>query len=205
MHTVPSVRQILSATVVSVSLLSSVAAIAQTAPARIRATINKITGDNVDVTDIGGKNMTLKLAPDVGFLSVDNAAITDIKTDSFIGTAAIPLPDGTLKAMEVTVFPPGMKPGEGHYPWDLGDNSTMTNGTVGDVVVTSGRTITVKYAKGEKKIMIPENAPIVRLAPSDRTLLVAGAHAIFFMSKAADGSPLVARAAIGRGGVVPPM
>ncbi|WP_394780105.1 hypothetical protein [Undibacterium sp.] len=205
MNTIPSVRQLLSAAVVSVSLVSSVSAIAQAAPARIRATINKISGDSVDVTDIGGKNMTLKLAPDVGFLSVDNAAITDIKADSFIGTAAIPLPDGTLKALEVTVFPPGMKPAEGHYQWDLGSDSSMTNGTVGDVVIAKGRTITVKYKNGEQKILVPENAPIVRLAPADHSLLVVGAHAIFFMSKAADGSPVAARAAIGRGGVVPPM
>lgn len=172
---------------------------------RVRATIDKVNADNLEVSAKGGKKMTLKLAPDLMLFSVSHAAIGDIKSDSFIGTAAVPLPDGSLKALEVHVFPAGMKAGEGHYAWDLGKNSSMTNGTVGDVVVTSGRTITVKYPDGEKKIVVPADVPIVSLDKGDRSLLVPGAHGVFFVSKAADGSDAVKRASVGKDGVVPPM
>ena len=172
---------------------------------RVRATIEKVTADTLEVKTKAGKKLTLKLSPDLAVMSVSHAAITDIKSDSFIGSAAIPLPDGTLKALEVTVFPAGMKSGEGHYAWDLGKKSTMTNGTVGDVVVTSGRTITVKYPDGEKKIVVPADVPIVSLNKADRSLLVAGAHGVFVVTKAPDGSEVVGRALVGINGVVPPM
>ena len=46
-----------------------------------------------------------------------------------------PLPDGTQKAVEVHVFEESLRvTGEGHYPWDLMPNSTMTNGVVAQQV-----------------------------------------------------------------------
>jgi hypothetical protein len=36
-------------------------------------------------------------------------------------------------------------------------------------------------------------------------LLAPGAHGVFFVSKAADGSDVVKRASVGKDGVVPPM
>ena len=81
----------------------------------------------------------------------------------------------------------------------------MTNGTVGDVVVTQGRVLTVKYQGGEKKITVPADVPIVSLEKGDRSLLVPGAHGIFFLKKGADGKSDVAHATIGKNGLVPPM
>ncbi|PUA17849.1 hypothetical protein [Glaciimonas sp. PCH181] len=209
MTTAQFLRRLVPALAASTFLAYGSLAIAQTAatttPVRVRATIEKVNADNLEVSTRAGKKLTLKLAPDLILLSVSHAAITDIKSDSFIGSAAIPQADGSLKALEVTVFPPGMKSGEGHYAWDLGKKSTMTNGTVGDVVVTSGRTITVKYPDGEKKIVVPADVPIVSLNKGDRSLLVPGAHAVFVVNKAADGSDVVGRALVGVKGVVPPM
>ncbi len=55
----------------------------------------------------------------------------------------------------------------------------MTNGTVGDLVVSHGRTMTVKYSSGgEKKIVVPDDVPIVSLEPADSSLLMAGAHVV---------------------------
>ena len=201
-----SLKQVVSALVVTSTLAaSSMALAAADAPARVRGTISKISGDTIDVKVRGGKDVVLTLDPAANFLTADHAAITDIKSDSFIGTAAVPQADGTLKALEVTVFPAGMKPGEGHYPWDLGPKSTMTNGTVGDVVVAQGRTITVKYPNGEKKILVPTDVPVVLIGKSDRSALVTGAHAVFFLKKSANGSAVVGNVIVGKGSVVPPM
>jgi len=212
MKTSQLLRRLVPVLAASTLLAYGAAASAQTAaaaapatPVRVRATIDKVNTDSLEVSAKGGKKMTLKLAPDLMLFAVSHAAISDIKSDSFIGSAAVPLPDGSLKALEVHVFPAGMKVGEGSYAWDLGKNSSMTNGTVGDVVVTSGRTITVKYPQGEKKIVVPADVPIVSLEKGDRSLLVPGAHGVFFVSKAADGSDVVGRASIGKNGVVPPM
>ena len=137
--------------------------------------------------------------------AVTQGTIADVKPNSFVGSAAIPQPDGTLKALEVTVFPPGLKSGEGNYPWDLGRNSQMTNGTVGSVVGTRDSTVTVKYPNGEKRIVIPADVPVVQLAMGDRSLLVPGAHVVLFVTRAPDGTQVLQRALVGKNGLVPPM
>ena len=198
-------RSLISA-VATVSLVAGGApAQAPAAPVRLRGTVEKISGDSIDIK-AKGKTATYKIAPDATFMAVGHTDIAAIKSDSFIGTTAIPQADGTLKALEVHVFPAGMKSGEGHYAWDIGGaKSTMTNGTVGSVVVSSGRTITVKYPNGEKKVVVPADVPVVSLEKGDRSLLVPGAHGVFFMTKAADGSEVVGRGAVGKGDVEPPM
>jgi hypothetical protein len=190
------------------SLTLSGAAFAQTTPpARIRATIEKIDGNVLTLKPRSGADVMVTLTPDVKVVGVTKAQITDIKSGSFIGSAAIPQPDGTLKALEVTVFPPAMAgTGEGSYAWDQGPTSSMTNGTVGDLVVSAGRIMTVKYnGSGEKKIFVPEDVPIVSLEPVDRSMLTVGAHVIVVPTKGADGKLTASRINVGEHGIVPPM
>ena len=56
----------------------------------------------------------------------------------------MPQPDGSLNAVEVHIFPESMRgTGEGHYPWDLRPQSTMTNANVEQIVsAVDGRTLT---------------------------------------------------------------
>lgn len=177
------------------------------APARLRATIDSVDGSTLNLKARDGHMVKVVLTPDVKVVGVSKAQLSDIKSGTFIGSAAIPQPDGTLKALEVTVFPASMNgTGEGNYAWDLGNNSTMTNGTVGDLVVSSGRTMTVKYkGGGEKKITVPEDVPIVMLEPADKSLIKAGAHVLVVPTKAADGTLTASRINVGENGTVPPM
>lgn len=199
------------AAVAGLSLIAS-AVHAQPAPAptRIRGTIAKIDGDTMTVKPRNGADVIVTLTGDVKIVGVKKGQLADIEKGSFIGSATIPQSDGTQKALEVTVFPPSMKgAGEGSYGWDLGANSTMTNGTVGDLVVASGRFMTVHYngnGVGEKKIVVPEDVPIVILNPdASKALLTVGAHIIVVPTKAADGMLSANRVSVGENGIVPPM
>jgi hypothetical protein len=52
--------------------------------------------------------------------------------------------------------------GEGHYPWDLRPQSTMTNANVEQVgAIVDGRTLTLKYKGGQMEIFVPADTPIV--------------------------------------------
>jgi hypothetical protein len=95
--------------------------------------------------------------------------------------------------------------GAGNRAWDLGGNSSMTNGTVGDVMVSNGRTITVKYPDGEKKIVVPDDVPIVSLGPGDRSLLVPGAHVVMSARRNPDGVLVAISISAGKNGLTPPM
>lgn len=173
---------------------------------RIRAVIDAINGNSLQVTSRGGDKLSIRLPAGLSVTAIVRAQITDIRSGSYIGTAAIPQPDGTLRALEVQVFPERMRGvGEGSRPYDLRPHSTMTDGTAGDVVGTQGRTLTLHYKGGEKQLIVPDNAPIITYEPGTRAMLVPGAHVIVTTANDASGALTAMRVAVGKNGLTPPM
>ena len=109
---------------------------------------------------------------------VSKATLADVKPGAFIGVGAMPQPDGSQRAIQVTVFAEVQRgAGEGHRPWDARPNSTMTNGTVDQTVAgVDGQVVMVKYKDGEKKIVVPPDAVILAYAVGDKAELKPGAH-----------------------------
>lgn len=119
----------------------------------------------------------------------------------------MPEPDGSQRALAIHIFPEAMRGvGEGHRPWDLRPNSTMTNAAVDSTVSSiDGQVLVVKYKDGEKKVVVPPNTPIVSYANGDRAELKAGAQVIVMAAtRKPDGSLEANRINVGRG-VTPPM
>ena len=161
----------------------------------------------MDVVVRDGGTVHVVLPPTMRTTYVTTAKLTDIQPGSYIGAAAAPQPDGTLRALEVHVFPPSMRgAGEGFRPYDLeGGGSTMTNGTVGSLVVTTGRVATVKYGNEEKKVLIPDDIPVVSFEPTDRAALKQGARVVVNGQRGADGAVTAVAVNIGKDGLTPPM
>jgi hypothetical protein len=177
----------------------------QPAAQRVRGTIGQLEGNVLTVSSRDGGELKITLTGDVQVVAVVKASLEDIKPSSFIGSAAMPQPDGSQKALEVHIFPEAMRgTGEGHRPYTV-PNSTMTNGTVGDAVTgVDGHTLTVKYAGGEKKIVVPPGVPIVRYEIGKKDELKPGAAiTILAAVKQPDGTLQTARVNVGRDGVVP--
>jgi len=172
---------------------------------RIRGTIEKVDGNTVVVKPANGADVTLTLTANAVIVGVVKASLADIKAGSFVGSAAMPQADGSQKALEVHIFAESQRgTGEGHRPFTI-PNSTMTNGTVGDMVTaTDGGTLTVKYKEGEKKIVVPPGVPIVRYEVGDRSELKPGVHITALNAvKKQDGSIEAPRLNVGRDGLVP--
>lgn len=177
-------------------------------PVRVRGEIVKLEGNVLHVKDRKGTAVAVKLAPNFGVSELRKAEFAEIKDGTYVGTAAMPQKDGSLKAIEVLIFPAALKgTGEGHRPWDLMPESTMTNATVDGVATAgAGRTLKLKYKGGEKTVTVPPEAPIVALGPGNPALLKPGAHVfIAAATKGADGSLTAARVTVGKDGLVPPM
>ena len=199
-------------------LVSTPWALAQTpAPAnptvRVRATIEKIDADSITVKDRRGEVITLVRPADMAVSEVFPIALTDIKTGSYVGTAAMPQPDGSQLALEVLVFPEAARgTGEGHFPWDLQPQSTMTNATVADLAaapssIPGGQLLRLKYKDGEKVVIVPPNTPVVSFKPGkddEKALLVPGAK-VMITAQENDGKPTAVRVIVGRNGFAPPM
>jgi hypothetical protein len=181
-------------------------ALAQQAPARVRGVVDSVDANELLVTTRAGEKVTMKLAPDARATFIAPIAIDAIKPGSFIGTAAVSQPDGTLKALEIQVFPEAMRGvGEGHHPWDLGADSSMTNGTVGDLKVSNGRYLTLTYKGGEQKVFVPPNAPIITYEKATMADVKKGDHVIVTATHNADETLTATRIGVGKDGLVPPM
>lgn len=175
-------------------------------PVRYRATIDAVDTGSIGLTTRTGQSVTMALTSETVILSIVPIKLEDIKPGSFIGSAAMPLADGTQRALEVHVFPEAMRgTGEGHRPFDLQPSSTMTNGTVGAVTGSVGRTLTVTYQDGEKTIVVPPDTPVVTYEPGSRALLVPGAHVIVMGFESTGGQLSATRISVGKNGLVPPM
>jgi Domain of unknown function (DUF5666) len=148
-------------------LLVASAAIAQAPPvARVRATIESVDGAMLTAKSRDGAELKIKLADNAAVNEVVKASLADIKPNSFVAVTGMPQPDGSQKAVAVVIFPEALRGvGEGHRPWDLEANSTMTNATVdNEVAGVDGQTLTVKYKDGEQKIQVTPTATITTFA-----------------------------------------
>jgi hypothetical protein len=191
----------------ALAITLGVSAFAQ-APVRLRASIERVDQGSITVKERSGEIITLVVPANLVVSEVYPIDITNIKPGSYIGSAAMLQPDGTLKALEVLVFPETSRgAGEGHRGWDLQPQSTMTNATVEELLVVSGnasRTLKLKYKDGEKTLTVPTDVPIVTLKPGDTSLLVVGAK-LFITAEIRDGKPTAIRITAGRNGFEPPM
>ena len=190
------------------ALCCAIAVSAQTATPnlRLRGTIEKVDATSIVLKERDGRIMTLAFAET---LSVSEALPIDpasIQSGTFVGTAAVANPDGSLSALEVLVFPEAMRgTGEGHSNWDLQPGATMTNATVAAVAPgTTGRRMTLRYKDGEKTIVVPDGVPVVTLKPADRSLLMTGAR-VLVTAQNREGKLVALRVTAGRDGFTPPM
>ncbi len=175
---------------------------------RVRGAIEKLEGNVLTVKTREGPVVAIKLADNFGVGGLISAKLEDIKQNTYVGIAALPQPDGKLRALEVLIFPEAMRgTSEGHFVWDLVPESTMTNATVTESVLrTENNTLVVKYKDGEKTVIVPPNAPIVTAVPADKSDLKAGAK-IFIAAaiRQPDGTLTAMRVTVGLNGLTPPM
>ena len=177
---------------------------------RLHGTIAAVDGPAIVVnTGTGTTRVVLSEKPRVNL--EEPADLAGIKAGDFVGSGAVPQPDGTQRAVEVHIFAESMRgTGEGFRPWTGAANGTMTNATVHDVAAAtvegvSGRVLTLTYSGGQQKLFVPPGTPVVRFTPGDRALLAPGAHVSVNATKHADGSLTASGLNVGKNGFTPPL
>ena len=206
--------RLLTVTALAAALTASAALAQQQQPQtqRVSGTIERVDANTIYGKGPDGSAITLKLADNVAITAVLKATFADIKPGDYVGTGAMPQADGSQKAVELRIFPRPQADG-GHYyeGWYGAPNGTMTNGFVqpaGTVAATlagaGDPSIVVKYPQGEKRIVIPANAHVVRNAFGSKDDLKAGAA---FRAQAAtkqpDGTYTATAISVGRDGARP--
>ena len=175
-------------------------------PTVVRGTVSALSANSMTVkTDKGPQ--VVGLTPTWSVAVMKPVAIDAIQPGSFIGTTEMPKKDGTSgKSLEVHVFPPGVKMGEGHYGWDLKPGSMMTNGTVGTVVAgkKGSRELDVSYSYGKRHITVPATVPVVQITGGTRELVKVGTPVFMVVQKTPNGL-MAGSVSVGENGAKPPM
>jgi len=196
-----------------IAVLMTVLALATTVSAqaptttRIRGVIVALHGDRLTVHRNSGESVDIVVTPAVAVSAVRKVTLKDIKPGTFIGTAARTDANGNLLAQEVVVFPEAARgTGEGHYAWDLGPQSTMTNANVDAVVEsTHGSDLHLSYQGGTKTVTVSANTPIVTFVPAAQSDLVAGKKVFVVAKPNPAGGFFAQRVVVEKDGVAPPM
>lgn len=175
---------------------------------RVRGTITGFAGHSLTVKTRDGNNLKVKVGDDTIVSNLVELQIGDIKPGKFVGvTASRKESDGTQYALEVHVFPEASRgAGEGHYDWDLGPGTTMTNANVDAIVErNNGKELTLGYKGGMQKIIVPPNTPVITFVPTDQSHLKAGVPVFTVVQQAEDGTLTAKRILIGNDRMKPPM
>lgn len=224
-------KNIARAVVLAGGAVALVSALAASPMGHIRGTIVSATADQLTVRTSEG-NVKLAIDPATHIAGIVAGSRDQIKAGTFVGIANVPGARAS-EALEVVVFPESMKgTGLGDRPWDLSPKSAagatktsamtngtvtaataggggaakgsaMTNGTVKSASKAGGLMLAVDYGKGEKKIRVPANVPVVGVVPGDASKLVPGAHV--FVATKKDAPQTAGFIAVGIDGAVPPM
>jgi outer membrane lipoprotein SlyB len=138
---------------------------AQTQTVRVRGTIERVDGNDLLVKSRDGADLRISLGEGSEIIGLKKIGLSEVAPNAFVGVAALPQSDGAQTAISIHVFQESSRGvNEGSRPYDVGPNSTMTNGAVADRVKgIDGDELTIKYKDGEKIIVTPETS-IARIA-----------------------------------------
>lgn len=193
--------------VLGAALLAGPAALAQpAAPTRLRGTIASLDGDVLTVNTREGGRASVTLSEPLTVVALRRVQLSDITAGTSVGVVAEPGPEDTLKAVAITVLPPGVRINERQVAWDLAPNTSMNDGPVEAVVESgSGRELTLKIHGKSVKVRVSPETPLVSPVPASREDLVQGAAVFINAMAGADGKLTAGRVVVGKNGVAPPI
>ncbi len=217
-------RTIVASAAFAVALGYGVGAHAQSTQT-MRGDIAAIDNATLHLKSSSGQETAIKLPDEVRVSLRVPARLDDIKSGTFVGTAATPGLDGTLIASVVQIFPEALRGiGEGHRPMAALPGSTMTNATVADVSASAnkrgtmtnatvgnvgatagGRTLKLAYKGGEQTVFVSDKTPVVLMEAGSRGSLTPGAHVMVYAQRDTSGALVAQRISVGANGSVPPI
>ncbi|VVE57647.1 hypothetical protein [Pandoraea anhela] len=174
---------------------------------RIRGDIVSFGGDVLKVHRPGGQTVAVQVGPGATLSALKRIPLSDVKVGTYVGLPATSHKDGKMVASAVLVFPESARgTKEGHFRYDFGPTSTMTNANVETIVSgNNGQEMTVSYKGGGNTIHVPANVPVVTFAPATQSDLVPGKKVVMVALVRGQGMIEAQVLFVEKDGVVPPL
>lgn len=165
---------------------------------RYAGTVTAVASDHLTIKDKDGKVADVPLARTWTAVATHPVDIETIKPGSFVATANTDIDANTGKSIELRVFEPGNKLGEGSRPMAQ-PHTTMTNATVQTVTKgAQGRELVVSYPGGVRHIIVPPDVQVIGSFPIDRDSIKPGDEISAFGVKDDDGVARATRVQVAR-------
>ena len=204
-----TIHRLFTTTLAAIGLATAGTVFAADKQLHLRGEITSITDSQLVVKSSDGLTTTVQLTDKLHIHDVSRTNLSAVKENSYIGVAATPAGVGKVKALGVMVFPEGARGlNEGHFPWDLQKESTMTNATVVTVKVLkkrNGAEIEVRYGDKTQAVIIDDTTIFGQFVPGQRNLLVNGAKVLIFASQPEGAQPTANVVMVGKDGFLPPI
>ncbi|MCJ2057863.1 hypothetical protein MKL09_15015 [Methylobacterium sp. J-048] len=196
-----ALTRFLLASLLAVSAVTT--AWAQPTTARFRGIVDWAEADRIQIRRPGGSTLTLRMNPRTRVFAVTEAALRNIKPESYVSVLATPGAE-PLRAKAVTLYSPSERGFEaGTQPWDTDPGATFTAGWVADLRGGRPLRLTLGFGGGQASFEIPAGTPVTAIAPGEKALLEPGAAVTLFTQSGPDGALSVGTIAVGRQGAVP--
>jgi hypothetical protein len=172
---------------------------------RIRGDIVSLRDNVLTVHRRSGDTVTIAVKPEVAVTALKEVKLSDVKVGSYVGTPALADQHGKLIATSVLLFPDAARgTQEGHFAYDFGPNSTMTNANVDSLVTAAhGRELKLAYKGGKETVTVPENVPVMTFAPATQADLTEGKKVIAVVTPNERGAYQAQVILVEKDGVVP--
>ncbi|WP_431288383.1 hypothetical protein [Roseateles chitinivorans] len=199
--------KLLSLIVAGAALVTATATFAADRQIHVRGEVSAVSATEVTITDRKGKKSTIKLPETAKVLDVSRTNADSIKENSYLGVAAAPAPEGKVRALGVMVFPEAARGlHEGHFPWDKGDRSTMTNATVAKLSKKASATeLEMRFGDKTQQVVLDKSTVYGQFVPGKRDLIAVGAKVMVIADQGADGATAANTVLVGRDGFLPPI
>jgi hypothetical protein len=159
---------------------------------RIAGTLIGISSDGLKIRDASGQEVSLGIAPNVTVVAARPVARDSIKPGDFVASANLSQGEGIGRSIEMRLFEPGFRAGEGNRPMTqpgAAPGQMMTNATVTKVAQThAGLELDVQYPGGLRHLIVPPEVTIMGSYPVDPASLKPGMAVIAIATRAVDGA-----------------
>jgi hypothetical protein len=168
----------------------------------IRGTVTAFDGHTIAVATREGRAVQVVLPETTNVSGTKALTLADLKPGMNLGVTTIRRADGQTLAIDVRPIPPTAR--LGLSPFDLQPESTMTNATLdAQVVSTDGAELTLNYATGTVKVLVPPGTPMSQAVPGSRSDIKPG-ETIFIVARPdAEGKLTAQRVQVSTNGVKP--
>lgn len=180
--------------------------LAADAQVHLRGEVTAVSATEMTIRDRKGGNTTVELPEQIQVLDVSRTSIDAIQESSYLGIAAAPAPQSRVRALGVMVFPEMARGvNEGHFPWDKGHGSSMTNATVAKLLRKKSTTeLEMRFGEKSQLVVLDKGTVFAQFVPGKRDLIAVGAKVLVI--GAVVGKATAAQLVmVGRDGFVPPI